>query len=300
MSKRFFVLFLLLTFVVIGSIFSVTMAQESSGSLVEPVDKYSGAIDWGNGEVTAKGFGAPPNRPLNEGQKDILARRAAVVDAYRNLAEVINFVRIDGDTTVQDAATENDRIKQSVSALIKGARVVNEKKLPNGNYEVTVGIKLYGNNSLAAAITPKDQVPEKFPDVSIVEPSLPVEYNPSGGYTGIIVDCLGLHVSSAMSPKIFDPKGNVIYGNLNVTPEFANTGIAGWLHTMEEAKANIKRVGNNPLIIKAIDKKGGNWPCNPVISSEDAVKVLMENDKTHFLEKCKVCFLIDPQFEFKK
>jgi hypothetical protein len=71
-----------------------------------------------------------------------MAQRAAQADAYRNLAERIRGVRIEGETTVQDFITKSDRIRTRVDALIRGAQVISSKELPDKTFEVVVEIRV--------------------------------------------------------------------------------------------------------------------------------------------------------------
>ena len=48
---------------------------------------------------------------------------------------------------------------------------------------------------------------------------------------------------------------------------------------------NEARVGNSPLIVKAVSIYG---KCDPVVSQEDADKILTANQSTGFLSNCKV------------
>jgi len=51
------------------------------------------------------------------------------------------------------------------------------------------------------------------------------------------------------------------------------------------------RVGNNPLIIKA-KSVSGSVKADVVISDDDALKILKENKKSHFLDNFKVIVLV--------
>ena len=61
--------------------------------------------------------------------------------------------------------------------------------------------------------------------------------------------------------------------------------MAGYASSIDQAKG---RAGSNPLIIVAIRMEGGS---NPVISSADANRMLIENGATNFLTEAKVVFL---------
>jgi hypothetical protein len=87
--------------------------------------------------VKVKGNGAEPSDPnMSSSEKMLMGKRAAKMDAYRNLTEEVYGVKIKSETTVKDFVTQSDEIKTKVSAFIQGARVVSEKKLSDGSHEV--------------------------------------------------------------------------------------------------------------------------------------------------------------------
>ena len=104
----------------------------------------SGAINWTQGLVTAKGSGAPPKGISNLAQARLMAERAAKADALRNLLETVKGVRIDSETTVESFTTKSDRVLTRVSGIVIGARVVDTKYLSDGGVEVTVAVNMTG------------------------------------------------------------------------------------------------------------------------------------------------------------
>ena len=74
------------------------------------------------------------------GQEKLLAKRAATVDAYRNLAEKVNGLEIDSQTYVRDFVAESDQVRASLDTFLKGAKVVSSFYLPDGTCEVEVEI----------------------------------------------------------------------------------------------------------------------------------------------------------------
>ncbi len=99
-------------------------------------------LDWRQEEALATGVGAPPEEAMNDAQRQLMARRAAQLDAYRNLAEQIMGLQIDSSTTVRNFVTESDEINSRVQALIRGAQIVDEKELADGSWEVTMRLPL--------------------------------------------------------------------------------------------------------------------------------------------------------------
>lgn len=263
-------------------------------------------INWEKGYVEAKGFGAPPANARGA-QKRVLARRAAIVDGYRNLAEIINGVQVSSETTVEDFVVKSDVIKTKVDALIKGAQIVDEKSTPEGGYEVTMRISLRGKNGLNKVLikeakkeevkkykTEKKPLPPPLPKPRKLEPE-PEEYEKTyaaqGDYTGLIIDARGLGLKPAMSPKILTLSGDVVYGVLKIEgdelAELVNEkGIVGYAKTLDEAKASW-RAGSNPLVIKG-KTVSGRFKADVTISDADGEKIMKENEKTAFLQHLRV------------
>ncbi len=73
-------------------------------------------------------------------QARLMARRAAITDAQRNLAETIYGVRIDSQTTVRNFVTENDEIRSRIDAIIQGASVVDTRYNPDGTCTVRMEV----------------------------------------------------------------------------------------------------------------------------------------------------------------
>ncbi|GAB4451683.1 MAG: hypothetical protein OHK0029_01300 [Armatimonadaceae bacterium] len=121
----------------------------------------------------------------------------------------------------------------------------------------------------------------------------PTPLSDPGPFSAVIIDCRGLGVKAIMSPKLYDTAGREVYGTVRVTPEYAiETGIVSYPRSMAEAIQSA-RAGNHPLIVKAI-RVGDKHRFNPVISLEDADRILAANNRDGFLEQTRVIFLVDP------
>lgn len=254
------------------------------------------------------------------GQSFAVQRIAARVIAERNLAEQIHGVQIDGNTTVENAIVTSDVINAKVSGLIKGAREVSVTQDEYGYVHVIMEMPVYGGaNSLAAAVLPQvpqqgflppsDIIPvDKIAGVALkpestgtnaVAPTIPATqvpavnqatvgnlYGATGQYTGLIVDCSGMGLQTAMAPAVFTEGRKVVYGLENFShDQVINRGYVGYSKSLT---AGVERAGNNPMIVKAesIDKF-----CSPVVSKEDAAKILAENQMNGFLSTGNVVFV---------
>lgn len=271
------------------------------------------ATDISSGKIVVEGIGGA-------GQTMSNGYRAATVDAYRLIAEEVNGVQIDADTTVENSIVTSDIIKTKVKGVIKGAKVVSRSVDGNGYYHVVMELPVYGgSNSLAAAVLPQvpqqgflppsDIIPvDKIAGVALkpestganaVAPTIPATqvpavnqatlgnlYGATGQYTGLIVDCSGMGLQTAMAPAIVTEGRKIVYGLEKFSREqVLNRGYVGY---SKSATEGVGRAGSNPMVIKA---EGIERFCNPVISKEDAAKILAENQMNGFLSAGNVVFV---------
>ena len=267
---------------------------------VQVQQETKSAVNWTKGaeaDITATGVGL--SREAGP-RGAALARRAAIVDAYRYLAEAIEGVQVDADTVMQDLVIQSDTVRTRVSALIRGAKIVEEHANADGSYSVTMSIPMYGSGSVAAIAIPeikKNVVPEALPTVNLKETVLPkqeVKAVKSTAFTGVIVDASGLGLEATFSPVIYDENGRGIYGMKNINPDFAiSKGMVEYATNCDQAVAN-SRAGARPLVVKAVAVTGGNNSANRVnvvVSVNDGDKILLANENSGMLQNCSVVFV---------
>lgn len=93
--------------------------------------------------IKAKGSGVEPNDPsMSPAEKALMAKRAAKLDALRNLAEEVYGVKITSDSYVRDFVLQNDTIRARVEAFIKGAKITDTRHLSDGSVEVEMELTL--------------------------------------------------------------------------------------------------------------------------------------------------------------
>lgn len=276
-----------------------TNIQNNVDVNVNMQQNVQGLVNWDKGsdaDIEAWGVGlAPVNMYGPRGTA--LARRAAIVDAYRQLAELVQGVQVDAETTMRDLSIENDVVRTKTQALVKGARIIGEKVNTDGSYTVKMAIPLYGVKSVAAIAVPEAQkavLPETAPEITESYVPTPEVKAEAASYTGVIVDAAGLGLEGTFSPVIYDVNGRAIYGMRNIDKDFAiSHGMVEYSNDLQAASAN-SRAGANPLVVKAVSVRGGGNSVNPVnvvVSVEDGDKILYANEKSSMLENKAVVFV---------
>ena len=269
-------------------------APDSSLPSLTLMQAAEAAPQWEQGTITAEGFGTPPAGAYGS-KASIMARRAAIVDAQRNLAEQVSGVQVDAETTVENFVISSDLVKTKVSALIKGAMVVEEQMMPDGAYRVVMSMPMYGTQGLASAIMPaiRDNTPPT-PPPPVISATITTQIQMGGTYTGVIVDAGGMGLKPSFSPVIYDTNGRAIYGVSNINYDQAiSQGMVGYSASVSAAQT-LPRVGATPLVVRAVQVRGGNNSTNPVnvvVSVDDGDRILAANQQSQMLMNGSVVFV---------
>tara|TARA_B100000315_G_scaffold228972_2_gene238203 strand:+ start:52 stop:876 length:825 start_codon:yes stop_codon:yes gene_type:complete len=270
----------------IGILFCLSLLSAQSSFVGEQFDR--GSINYSDRTIQATGIGFIPENVINAGQARRAALRIAKQDAMRQLIEIVNGVVVTSETTMSNAMFD-DVIKSQVQGAIRGARQVGEPRyLSDTSIEVTYEVPMSG---ISDVITP----PTGFlPSTALgTAPATTETSGPTtSGVTGLIIDVRGLGLRPAMSPRILDQNGGVVYGPGNYTREYAiQNGVAGYAKGLEKASAD-DRVKGNPLVIKGVSASGAN-KADVVIANADVMKIQSANSAHGVLRDCRVLFVLD-------
>ena len=274
MKKLFSILFCL----------NVLMAQSSF--VGEQFER--GSINYSDRTIQAIGIGFIPENVINAGQARRAALRIAKQDALRQLIEIVNGVVITSETTMSNAMFD-DVIKSRVQGAIRGARQVGEVSyLSDTSIEVTYEVPMSG---ISDVLTPSTGFLQ--PTATGLAPITSTVDGPTtSAVTGLIIDVRGLGLRPAMSPRILDQNGEVVYGPGNYTREYSiQNGVAGYAKGLERASAD-DRVKGNPLVIKGVSSSGAN-KADVVIANADVMKIQSANSAHGVLRDCRVLFVLD-------
>ena len=79
-------------FSVLTSLLTVMVFSMASVFAAPMTGNGTGQVNWEDGTVTVIGMGVPSSRAKSKIQARMMARRAAIVDGYRQLAEMVKGV----------------------------------------------------------------------------------------------------------------------------------------------------------------------------------------------------------------
>lgn len=287
------------------------------------IDEFPmGSINWSKGIVTATGSGVPPSDAGNMAQARLLAERAAVSDARRNLLEIVGEVRVDAVSTVGTLMAKKDVVMTRVSGIVKGSIVTQRRYLDDGSVEVTVEMPVTGafldvmltevkstpsitmtlpvskprkkdlpRVEIEVPVSPpedKKTVPEPAKPVTPPVPPEPEVFDLTKvRYSGLIIDAREVNVKPALLPKVLDEKGSVIYSSANMQKEDAvRTGVVGYAKEVDAAKKH-PRVTETPIVIAALKGSGENRS-DVVISGRDAQIITTTEPALGYLKNGRV------------
>ena len=262
----------------------------------------NGSINYGDRTIQAIGIGFIPENVINAGQARRSAMRIAKQDALRQLIEIVNGVNVTSETTVSGAMFD-DVIKTQVQGAIRGARQIGQPKyLSDTSVEVVYEVKMA---DISRVLLP---MAEKAPTLTFDDTNVSVSGTvaaapeqqqagtdtgvKSGGVTGIIIDGTGLGLRPAMSPRILNQGGSVVYGPGQYSRDYAAAnGVVGYAKSLDQAKSDT-RVQGNPLIIRGASTSGST-SADVIISNADAGRLAVADGAGGLLKNCRVMFVLD-------
>jgi TolB-like protein len=123
---------------------------------------------------------------------------------------------------------------------------------------------------------------------SAVIVAAPLEQEVQGAYTGLVIDAHDLSVQRAMSVRILDEDGRVVYpahGHIPDIDWLEDNGMVSYHRNGND----LPRAGSKPLYVRALRVSGDDF----IVSNETADRILDENSRSKFLWKWSVCVLQD-------
>ncbi len=110
-------------------------------------------IDWNTGKIRSRGVGLPPKQAPTPAVKREMAKRAAVVDAERNLLRIIELINVGPDQKFI-AALGGNTFTQKLQGYLQGYRVATERDMDGGKIEIELELPLTGPGGLSSYLQP--------------------------------------------------------------------------------------------------------------------------------------------------
>ena len=258
-----------------------------------------GSINYADRTIQATGIGFIPVNVIYAGQARRSAMRIAKQDALRQFIEIVNGVNVTSETTVSGAMFD-DVIKTQVQGAIRGARKVGEPKyLSDTSVEVVYEVRM---NNISRALLPMAERAPVLSYESVTATGTAAAAGgqgggaaaapAAGGVTGIIIDGSGLGLRPAMSPRILNQSGTVLYGPGQYDRDYAAAnGVVGYAKTLGQAKADT-RVQGNPLVLRGASASG-TAKTDVIISNADAGKLVSAGRSAGLLQDCRIMFVLN-------
>ena len=246
--------------------------------------------------LVVKGEGlAPSDRPLSGGQRRLMAKEAAKVVAFKNLAEVLSGVRISGETYVKNIELANSEIRADVQGMVRGAHVVHEAyDAAEGSAAIYLRVNLDGPNGIATSLLPAilERKQVDLPKAPVYKPAAaaPPAQLPEPA-DSLIVDATGKNFRPALFNRILAANGSVLFEPSKGAPGIlTKKGCGDYTSDIGKAKAILADHGaKNPLIITVASVQRST---DAQVAETDAAAIFTANQKTNFLEGAKVVFVL--------
>ena len=197
------------------SVFAALLVGLSSMSFAVLADNSA----FQTGIMQATGFGTVDmDKVANKVQARFMAKRAAQVDAQRNLAEQIRGIRLTAGTTVEDYEVTSDVIATRVKGTLEGAFIIDSKlSQEDGTYvaEVTVGVCI---NAQSTQCRNKQNLKQALVDVlptKTDEPAAPAfvpapEQKPAQVHSAFVLDASSQAYTASLVTQVFTNDGQLV------------------------------------------------------------------------------------------
>ncbi len=244
----------------------------------------NGKINWSNGVAEAVANGSSPKGTLGPNQARTMARIEAISSARLNLLEIINGIQIESRTWIKDLSARSETIREGIYRLLINSRLIDIVFKKDGSVTATVAMEVIG--PLAELV-----LPESIVSISPVKQAKAPNNN-SDHHTGLVVDCRGFKVETALAPRIVDEDGKVVYGPVYVSRDYAiKRGMAGYIKDLESA-LNHPRIGPKPFVFKGL-RTAKTGPSDIVISNADSAKIRGTASNLSLLKRCRIIIVLD-------
>jgi len=265
-----------------------------------------------------------------EGQSRYKAMRAATVVAQRDLLEIMEGLRLSGQTTVKDGMLQSDDIRTSITGFLRGAIKCGEKYHNDRRYaEVCMKLHIRGKGGLYDVILPlikenkiqrvapalptdyykpklipkvigteivEETVQKRVPEIggkpaTVTETVAVVKQVPAVVFDGLIVDVRDFKFRPALVNTVVTAGDKVVFDPSKILSAIlVERGCGGFTTDPGKAKALLESWGSKKPMI--IKGVGVVKMTNAKVSPDDAAAIYLSDQKSNLLANAKVVFLL--------
>lgn len=262
----------------------------AQSSIIQRSDQ--GFIDYEKRVIVGKGVAkiqlSNSEAPSPSDKKIKFAQGSAKNRARNNINNLVKQVNYNGiplGEFMQYDPTIEKRISYYVSSAYQNGKV---EFIKDGNVEVAMAISMVGLSEIIFPGVGFAPDKSKSAQYLMTRSTIPKAQR----ITGIVIDARNTSLKPAIAPRIVDENGTPIYGMNNSTRGNAiNKGLVGYAHTLGSPELE-KRIGKNPLIVKALNKDYSG-KTNPVVSLKSGLEIKAAQKSFDLFAECKVLVLIN-------
>ena len=272
-------------------IFTANILFSTDLSMSALIRLDQGFIDYANRVIISRGTASIIEKTMpDDNSKSIeknikLSKGEAKSQAREHLLDLVRQVNFD-NRTVGEIMGEDPLIESRVKSLVGSAYQQGEiEYLERNEVAIALAIKMSGLAEILVDANGHLNEDISHSNFLMTRNTVPKSERTSG----IVIDARNIYHVPAMVPKIFNENDNLIYGPRHYTrSRSVNRGPMGYAHSLKDGNV-LRRVGKNPIIIKAISSED---KVNLTISNSDAEKLKDIEKKFGLLTNCKVLVLL--------
>lgn len=240
------------------------------------------------------------------GQTRYQAVRSAKVLAQREILEILEGLRLYGNTQVKDGMLASDKIQTQVEGFIRGAVECGvDYDTAKGLARVCLRLnvpQLYGMMPLfqQEGVSPEPKAPFA-PDPALVRQAVfgpsqagaaaGADQAPSERYDGIILDVRGYGFKPALENRVLTSDDSILFDHSKVAGHILiDRGSSGYAVDAQKARALLDSWGSHaPLTLKS---RGIKNVTDAEVSAEDAARIYHFDQEANILAQGRVVFLL--------
>jgi len=119
--------------------------------LLLPITAIAG-VDWASGKIRAAGHGLPPAQAASSIVRREMTRRAALLDAQRNLLKIVENIRISSTLDIKKYMKDANHAER-IQGFIRGYTVARETERDDGSIDIILELPLTGPAGLSRFVT---------------------------------------------------------------------------------------------------------------------------------------------------